>query len=133
VKQTPKGTRSAVFTIAHLSNRIGDTVALTNLVKHGPSPWEAIELTSLSARPEAVMSIKLLLVDDSDLMRSAIRQLLKKEPGIEVVGIARDFAECLVLNAALRPDILLMDLHAKDEREHTPELIKSQIRVHTDA
>jgi hypothetical protein len=34
------------------------------------------------------MSIKLLLVDGSDVMRSAIRQLLKKELGIEVIGTA---------------------------------------------
>jgi hypothetical protein len=34
--------------------------------------------------------------------------------------------------AALKPDALLMDLHAKDEREYSPELVKSQIRLHTD-
>jgi DNA-binding NarL/FixJ family response regulator len=78
------------------------------------------------------MLIKLLLVDDSDIMRSAIRQLPKKELGIEVIGTASSFAEGLLLNAALRPDVLLMDLHMKDEREYPPELVKSQIRLHTD-
>jgi len=33
------------------------------------------------------MSIKVLLADGSDVMRSAIRQLLEKELGIEVIGI----------------------------------------------
>jgi DNA-binding NarL/FixJ family response regulator len=49
------------------------------------------------------------LVDGSDVMRSAIRQLLKKELGIEVIGTATSFAEILVLTAALKPDVLLMD------------------------
>jgi DNA-binding NarL/FixJ family response regulator len=34
------------------------------------------------------MSINVLLVDGSDVMRSAIRQLLKNELSIEVIGTA---------------------------------------------
>jgi DNA-binding NarL/FixJ family response regulator len=77
------------------------------------------------------MSIKVLLVDASDVMRSAIRQLLKQELGIEVIGTATSFAETLVLTAALKPDVLLMDPHMPDEREYTPELVKSQTVLHT--
>ena len=77
------------------------------------------------------MSIKLLLVDRSDVMRSAIRQLLKKELGIEVVGTAASFAEALLLTAALKPDVLLMDPHMHDEGEYSPELVKPQILLHT--
>jgi len=46
------------------------------------------------------MSIKVLLVDGSDVMRSAIRQLLKKELEIEVIGTATSFADTLALAAA---------------------------------
>jgi DNA-binding NarL/FixJ family response regulator len=77
------------------------------------------------------MSIRLLLVDDSDVMRAAIRKLLTKELGIEVVGAATSFAEAIALTAALKPDVLLMDLHMRDEREYPPELVKSQILLHT--
>jgi two-component system, NarL family, response regulator DevR len=77
------------------------------------------------------MPIKVLLVDGSDVMRSAIRQVLKNELGIEVVGTATSFAETLVLTAALKPNVLLMDPHMPDEREYTPESIKSQILLHT--
>ncbi len=77
------------------------------------------------------MSIKVLLVDGSDVMRSAIRQLLKNELGIEVIGIAASFADALVLTAALKPDVLLMDPHMPDEREYTPALVKSQTVLHT--
>jgi DNA-binding NarL/FixJ family response regulator len=118
-----------MFTIAHLPNEFGDIVASTNPFKNGPSP-QAIELTSRSVSPEAVMSIRLLLVDDSDIMRAAIRQLLIKELGIEVVGTATSFAEAIALTAALKPDVLLMDLHMPDERGYPPELVKSQILLH---
>jgi two-component system response regulator DevR len=77
------------------------------------------------------MPIKVLLVDSSDVMRSAIRQLLKNELGIEVIGTATSFAETLVLTAALKPDVLLMDPHMPDEREYAPALVKSQILLHT--
>ena len=77
------------------------------------------------------MSIKVLLVDGRDVMRSAIRQLLKNELGIEVIGTASSFAEALVLTAAWKPDVLLMDPHMPDEREYTPKLVKSQILLHT--
>jgi len=77
------------------------------------------------------MSIKVLLVDGSDVMRLAIRQLLKKEPGIEVIGTANSFAETIALTAAFKPDVLLMDPHMPDEREYKPAFVKSQILFHT--
>jgi DNA-binding NarL/FixJ family response regulator len=103
---------------------------LTNPFKNWPSP-QAIEPTSLSVRPEAVMSIKLLLVDGSDIMRAAIGQLLTKELGIEVIGTATNFKEAFALSVALKPDVLLMDLHMSDESVCPPELVKSQILLHT--
>jgi DNA-binding NarL/FixJ family response regulator len=77
------------------------------------------------------MSIKVLLADDSDVMRPAIARVLKEEPLIELVGEATSFAETLQLIAALKPDVLLLDLHMRDELEYPPELVKSQILPHT--
>ena len=77
------------------------------------------------------MSIKVLLADDSDLMRAAIVQLLKEEPSIELVAEAASFAATLQLTAALKPDVLLLDLHMRDEREYPPQLVKSQVLQNT--
>jgi len=77
------------------------------------------------------MSVKLLLVDGSDVMRTAIRQLLINELGIEVVGTATSFAEALVLADALKPDVFLMDLHMRDEGKYSAKSVKSQIHLHT--
>jgi DNA-binding NarL/FixJ family response regulator len=78
-----------------------------------------------------MMPIRLVLADDSDVMRPAIVRLLKDEPRIELVGEATSFAETLQLAAGLKPDVLLLDLHMRDEREYRPELVKSQILLHT--
>ena len=120
----------SLFNFVHLSNWIDDSIAVDQSVQDFALPV-GIELTSLSVSPEAVMSIKVLLVDGSDVMRSAIRQLLKKELGIEVIGTANSFAETMALTAALKPDVVLMDPHMPDEREYKPALVKSQILLHT--
>jgi DNA-binding NarL/FixJ family response regulator len=77
------------------------------------------------------MSVKVLLADDSDVMRPAIVRVLKEEPLIELVGEATNFAEALQLTAALKPDVLLLDLHMYDEREYPPELVRSQVVLNT--
>jgi chemotaxis response regulator CheB len=39
------------------------------------------------------MAIKVLLADDSELMRSVMRRTLEEEPRIQVVGEASNFAK----------------------------------------
>lgn len=56
------------------------------------------------------MSIRLLVVDDHPVVRAGIVGLLAGEPDLEVVGEAGDGAQACDLAAALRPDVVLMDL-----------------------
>ncbi|WP_439564535.1 response regulator [Microcella sp.] len=56
------------------------------------------------------MSVRVLLVDDHDLVRTGFRTILESEPGIDVVGEARDGAEAITQVAALRPDVVCMDV-----------------------
>lgn len=55
-------------------------------------------------------SINVLVVDDHLVVRTGIRALLALEPGIEVVGEARDGAEAVGEAIRLQPDVILMDL-----------------------
>lgn len=64
---------------------------------------------SESGPRQATVSIRLLIVDDHAVMRSALARLLGNEPGIEVVGEGRDGVEAIGLATALRPDVILMD------------------------
>jgi DNA-binding NarL/FixJ family response regulator len=56
------------------------------------------------------MSIRVLLVDDQALFREGLCTLLSLHEDIEVVGEAGDGQEALDAAAALRPDVILMDL-----------------------
>lgn len=54
--------------------------------------------------------IRVLLVDDQELVRAGFRVILDSEPGIEVVGEAADGAAAVEQAAALRPDVICMDV-----------------------
>ncbi|WP_421082979.1 response regulator [Rothia nasimurium] len=56
------------------------------------------------------MTIKVLLADDQDMVRSGFALILSMEEDIEVVGQARNGAEALELALATRPDVVLMDV-----------------------
>jgi DNA-binding NarL/FixJ family response regulator len=58
--------------------------------------------------------ITVLLADDQDLVRAGFRVILGTEEGIEVVGEARTGAEAVERTAALRPDVVLMDVQMPD-------------------
>jgi DNA-binding NarL/FixJ family response regulator len=73
------------------------------------------------------MPIKVLLADDSDVMRSAIRRILEEERRIEVVGEAATFAKTIQMIADVKPEVLLLDLHMAQKREFAPELVKAQL------
>lgn len=54
--------------------------------------------------------IRVLIVDDHQIVREGLRTLISEEADIEVVGEAADGAEGVALTLALRPDVVLMDL-----------------------
>jgi DNA-binding NarL/FixJ family response regulator len=57
-----------------------------------------------------VDSIKVLIVDDHDLVRAGIRSLLDKSVDIKVIGEAGDGREALRLIGELQPNVVLLDI-----------------------
>jgi len=51
-----------------------------------------------------------LICDDQWIVCEGLEAIIESEPGLEVVGIAHDGAEALDRVAALKPDVVLMDL-----------------------
>jgi len=55
-------------------------------------------------------TIRVLLADDHQLMRSGIRLMLERETDLSVVGEANDGREAVALAKSLRPDVVVMDI-----------------------
>ena len=54
--------------------------------------------------------VKVLIVDDSVFMRTVIRDMLQKDPSIEIVGTASNGVEALEKIRILQPDLITLDI-----------------------
>ena len=86
------------------------------------------------------VSIRLLLADDHRMLREGLRRTMEEE-GFEVVGEAADGEEALRQAAALRPDVVLMDVTmpvldgveaTRQLHEHLPEIPVVILTMHAD-
>jgi chemotaxis response regulator CheB len=71
---------------------------------------------------------KVLIADDSVIMRKVLRKTLEEEQKIDIVGEAETFAQTVQMIGDLKPDVLLLDLHLPEKRNIRPELVKAQLR-----
>ena len=67
----------------------------------------------MESRPDSP-PIRILIVDDHDILRYGVRALLRKHADIEVVGEADSVADSILKTESLRPDVVLMDARLPD-------------------
>lgn len=74
------------------------------------------------------VTIRVLLADDEELVRTGLRAILEAQPDLQVTGEAADGAEVLPLVRSLRPDVVLMDVRmpAIDGIQATRTLVDTQ-------
>lgn len=86
-----------------------------NSISVDNSPYGYVENSLLGSHQENESGdkpqIKILLVDDHQIIRSAIRDLIKEVQGMEVAGEATDGKEAINLCRSMAPDIVLMDVN----------------------
>jgi DNA-binding NarL/FixJ family response regulator len=71
--------------------------------------------------------IRVLLVDDHQLMREGLRELIQSQPGMSVIGDAGTGAGALSIASREQPDIIILDLDMgnEDGLNILPELINA--------
>ena len=85
--------------------------------------------------------MRVLIADDHGIVRSGIRLLLERQPGIDVVAEAADGVEAVEKALAARPDLVLLDVGmprmtglqaAREIRSHLPEARVLMLSMHDD-
>jgi DNA-binding NarL/FixJ family response regulator len=60
------------------------------------------------------MTVRVLIVDDDDLMRAGLKSVLASDDSVQVVGEAGDGREAVSSTRASKPDVVLMDVRMPD-------------------
>ena len=58
--------------------------------------------------------ISVFLLDDHEVVRRGVADVLEADPGITVVGEAKNASEALARVPALRPDVAVLDVRLPD-------------------
>ena len=56
------------------------------------------------------MTVRVIVADDQDLVRTGLQMILDAQPGIEVIGVAADGHDAVALARDVRPDVCLFDI-----------------------
>jgi two-component system, NarL family, response regulator DevR len=68
----------------------------------------------MNETPDAGRTVKVFLLDDHEIVRRGVRDLLEAEPDITVIGEAGTAASALARIPALRPDVAILDVRLPD-------------------
>src|SRR4051812_49703323 len=58
--------------------------------------------------------VRVFLVDDHEIVRRGVAEVLEEDPGITVAGEAGSVAEALARVPAVRPDVVVVDMRLPD-------------------
>ncbi|MDO9355702.1 MAG: response regulator transcription factor [Solirubrobacteraceae bacterium] len=98
-------------------------------------------LTHATIQSSATKALRVMIADDHGVVRSGIRLLLEREPGIAVVGEACDGAEAVELAIRERPDLCVLDVAmpkltglqaTRTIKQHLPDTAVLILSMHED-
>ena len=72
-------------------------------------------------------SMTLLLADDSEIVRRAIRLVLAAQSGLEIVGEAADFGQTVLMANNLKPQVIVLDLRMPDETKISSQDLRPRL------
>jgi DNA-binding NarL/FixJ family response regulator len=83
-------------------------------------------IVSLSnAQNRDISTVKILIADDSEVVRRGIRHVLSGQTEMTIVGEAANYAQTIQMACDLEPHVVVLDLHMPDETNFPPPEVKS--------
>jgi DNA-binding NarL/FixJ family response regulator len=83
-----------------------------------------------------IKNIRLLLIDNQAIVRSGVRMLIERQPGLEVVAEIENHAESVAVAAREQPDVILLAINEESDLKLLPDLLtaanQSQVLILTD-
>jgi two-component system, NarL family, response regulator NreC len=85
--------------------------------------------------------VRVLIVDDHDIVRAGIRMLLDAQPDVEVIGEASDGREAIIMANSMKPDVILMDISmpgatgieaTREIKQNTPQVEIVGLTMHAE-
>ncbi|MFT3724136.1 MAG: chemotaxis-specific protein-glutamate methyltransferase CheB [Hyphomonadaceae bacterium] len=67
-------------------------------------------MTAALRQPDASRRVRVMLVDDSAIVRGFMRRWIEEEPRIELAKACSDGAQAVAAAAAVRPDVIVLDI-----------------------
>jgi DNA-binding NarL/FixJ family response regulator len=91
----------------------GTQVMISVPVERWPAPANISSISSVSSAVDMspFNRLRVLLVDDHEIVRSGIAGLLAAAPDVDIVGEAADGLEAVEQAQKLRPDVIMMDIN----------------------
>jgi len=78
-------------------------------------------------QPSAFNPIRVLVADDSRMMREIIAKIFKYEAKLKFVGEAEDYFTLFECVEQSKPDVVLLDVHMPGRLEFSASVIKSRL------
>jgi CheY-like chemotaxis protein len=98
-----------------------------DILRHGKSNYirRASNMVHAMVAVRRTALIKVLVADDADVMRRAIRSLLATDSEIQLVGEAANCAQAVQMTRDLKPQIVVMDVHMFDKSDLAGSHVKA--------
>lgn len=129
-----KGTVASLYLPFTVSGKIAGSQTVGGEVVHTFSDVTPLQITETDsalpsfAEADIATPLRVMLVDDFDLVRKSLRSLLEQHADVTVVGEASSGEQALQLACSLNPDVVVMDMHMPgwDGAESTRRILKER-------
>jgi CheY-like chemotaxis protein len=129
-----KGTVASLYLPFTVSGKIAGSQTVGRDVVQTFSDVTPLQITETDsalpsiAETDIATPLRVMLVDDFDLVRKSLRSLLEQHADVTVVGEASSGEQALQLACSLNPDVVVMDMHMPgwDGAESTRRILKER-------